>query len=851
MKLSKTYEPKEYESSIYELWESSGKFAPTGSGEPYCILMPPPNANGNLHIGHALTTALQDLMIRTARMQGKNTLYLPGADHAGFETQVVFERKLEAEGKSRFDYSREELYKQIYGFVEQNKDNMLTQIRELGASCDWNHFTYTLDENVIEQTHQTFKKLWDDGLIYRGKRIVNYCTFHQTSFSELEVEYSEEKGRLYEIKYPLENGEGEIVVATTRPETMLGDTAVAVHPEDQRYQKLIGESVKLPLVNRPIPIVADEGVDPEFGTGAVKVTPAHDALDFEIGERHALPVIAVIGHDGRITDEAPKPYHNLTVIEAREAVLADLKSGGFLLSEKKHKHSVGRCYKCDTIIEPMVRDQWLIDTKPLAQNAIKALDEAKIKIVPESKTKVIYHWLKNIKDWNISRQIAWGIPIPAFQNVEDPEDWIYSRETDQEILEINGKTYHRDPDVFDTWFSSGQWPFATLGYPDNQDFKTFYPTAVMETGVDILFFWVTRMLLLGIYITKEVPFKNIYFHGLVMDSHGRKMSKSRGNVIAPLLLAEKYGADALRMGLISGRSPGLNQGFAENKVEGMRNFANKLWNVARFTLAQLSEDFKPTALEPETLADKWIVSRINQATAEITADIEKYRFAQAQEKVYELLWNDFADWYVEASKQKPNLNVLVWGLETILKLTHPFAPFVTEAVWQQLAWQDEMLITQSWPKSEETYPEAESEFNQIIALVSEVRGLRSELNLSKTVLYHRGADFVNNNEALLERLGGLASVAQVEKGRGLPLTSVSFPAWLGVDQKTVKKYFESLLQQQAAYQTRIESLKTQLENKSFTRNAPKAIIHERKESLASAQEKLEQLNTQLERLNTL
>lgn len=499
MKLSKRYEPKQYEPTIYGLWESSGSFKATGAGEPYSIVMPPPNANGNLHIGHALTLNLQDILIRYERMKGKDALYIPGADHAGFETWVVYDKKLTSEGKSRFDFSREELYSQIWDFVEQNRGTMELQSRALGASASWDDLVFTLDEKVISTVYDTFKKMWDDKLIYRGEKIVNYCTVHQTSFADIEVEHKEEKSKLWHIAYPLLDHIGEIVVATTRPETMLGDTAVAVHPDDERYKHLIGSRVQLPLVHREIKIIADDAIDPKFGTGAVKITPAHDQMDFEIGERHKLERIAVIGPDGKMTDKVPQQFIGLDVAEARKKVLSELTAAELLKKEEDYTNSIGHCYKCGTIIQPLMMDLWFVKVEPLAARAIKAIEEKQVKFTPESKGRELVSYLNQLHDWNISRQPAWGIPIPAFQNLADPKDWIFDTRVEQPTIAVDGKTYKREEDTFDTWFSSGQWPYIVADFLTKGALAKYYPTDMMETGHDLLRPWIARMLMFGLY----------------------------------------------------------------------------------------------------------------------------------------------------------------------------------------------------------------------------------------------------------------------------------------------------------------------------------------------------------------
>src|SRR3990167_1596487 len=694
MRLPKTYNPADYESDIYALWEKSGTFTPkdTGDNDYYSIVVPPPNANANLHIGFGLVMALEDIAVRYNRLKGKSALLIPGDDHAGFETQVVYEKQLAKEGKSRFDFSREELYQRIWDFVAKNRKAFETQFRRLGGGVDWSRFTFTLDEKIVKLAYATFKKMWEEGLIYRGERLVNFCTFHGTAFADIEVEYEEKRGHLYYIRYPLTSGGGELVVATTRPETMLGDTAVAVHPNDKKLAKFVGKTVKLPMTNREIPIIADAMVDMEFGTGAVKITPAHDQNDFEVAERHDLPRISVIDYEGKISSEAPEAYRGLDIEEARKQVVVDLEEQGFLVKTEVHKHSVGHCYKCHTVIQPLLREQWFVDMKPLATEAIKALKADKITFYPASKKEQLIKYLEGLKDWNISRQIAWGIPIPAFQNINDSDDWIYDERVGEELIKVDGKTYKRDADVFDTWFSSSSWPYATLDFPDGKDFKRFYPLSLMETGGEILYPWVSRMIMMGLYVTGEIPFKAVYIHGYVMAEDGAKMSKSIGNVIDPMEVIDKYGSDALRMGIVAGRVPAVNRGYDHRKVEDARNFANKLWNIARYTEGVLGDDFKLAEAAPSTIADYWILTKLQHLTEAVSATLDEYQFAEAYDELYHFVWDDFADWYIEASKLAPNNQVLARVLEATLIVLHPFAPFVTETIWQTLKWEDGSIL---------------------------------------------------------------------------------------------------------------------------------------------------------------
>ncbi len=845
MGLQKTYEPAKHEAEIYKLWEQSGSFSPTKDvSESFCIVMPPPNANGNLHMGHALTIALEDIAVRYQRMAGKSTLFLPGADHAGFETQSVYEKHLAKEGKSRFDFSREELYGQIWDFVEQNKTNYQQQFRSLGASVDWDRFTFTLDQKIIDQAHKTFKKMWDEGLIYRGERLVNYCTHHGTGFADIEVAYKEAKGKIWSIRYPLVDGEGEIIVATTRPETMLGDLAVAVHPKDKRYTNMIGKTVKLPLTDREIPILADEFVDKEFGTGAVKITPAHDPNDFEVAERHDLAKMSVIGHDGLINHNAPEKYRGLSVAEARKQVIADLESEDFLTEIKDHVHNVGHCYKCGTIIEPLLMKQWFVDMQPLAKPAIEALEDSQIAFYPNSKKEQLIGYLKGLRDWNISRQIAWGIPIPAFYNAADPDDWIFDQRVDQETIQINGKTYHRDPDVFDTWFSSSSWPYATLGGPGSEDFAKFYPTSLMETGGEILYPWVSRMIMLGLYVAGEIPFKEVYIHGYVMAEDGSKMSKSVGNVVDPMPVATQYGSDALRMGIVAGRAPAINRGYDPRRIEEARNFCNKLWNIARYTETQRAREDQN---HDSSLADHWILSQLDHASKEITKCLEQYRFSEAYELIYHFVWDDLADWYVEASKSAPNQKTLEDVLSSVLKLAHPFAPFVTEAIWQEIYPENGLLITSSWPKKFDFNSEKSNQFTKIKNIVSEVRHLKTLLKTKDIVLIYEKSELLSRSNELIARLAGIKSVEQ-GSGRGLALTSTTENCWLQVDQTSLAQLKSDLSKRQNDIQSQINNLNKRLANKSYVQNAPENLVNESKKQLSGLSEEYDKIGEQIKQL---
>ena len=832
MNLAKAYTPNDYEPTIYALWEKSGVFRPKGQGTPYAIVMPPPNANGNLHVGHALGTAIQDILIRYHRMIGDDALFIPGADHAGFETWVVYERQLETEGKSRFSYSREQLYSQVWDFVDQRRGDMELQLRALGTSADWDSMVFTLDEKVIKTVYQSFKKMWDDGLIYRGERMVNYCTVHQTSFSDIEVVHRNEKSKLWEIAYPLVDKIGEIIVATTRPETLLGDTAIAVNPNDERYKALVGTHVQLPLLGKEIPIVADDYVDMTYGTGAVKVTPAHDPNDFEIGERHNLERIQVIGFDGKMMN-VPTQFAGLSVADARKKVLAALKIDEALRGEKEIEHVVGHCYKCDSVIEPMVKDQWFVKMQPLAEPAIAAIREKRITFSPESRGQVLANYLEQLRDWNISRQIPWGIPIPAFQSTTNPDDWIYDERVDEKQIVVNGTTYNREEDTFDTWFSSGQWPFITTDYLDGGALAKYYPTAVMETGYDILYQWVGRMIMLGLYRTGDVPFRHVYLHGLVNDEHNQKMSKSKGNVINPMEFVAEYGSDALRMGVISSRSAAQSQAFSTGNVVAARNFCNKLWNVARLIESKVGNEATKFDSTPHSLADHWIVQRLAEASDKIAAQLDDYRFAEAAETVYHTLWDDVADWYVEVSKVENNIGMSAYVLDTVLKLIHPFAPFVTETIWQSLSWHDTILAGDRWPETREYDDMRAAQFERLKLLVTEARYVMGVLpgNEKYSILYMDDA-LVADNTDLIQKLTRAKSVDHVDQARGLRLASSGRDAWLDLDADTLYEHQSNLEKRLAAVRIEIDRLEARLANESYVSKAPASLVEETRDTLA-------------------
>jgi len=846
VKLAKAYEPNEYEPNIYALWEKSGAFTPTGVGEPFSTVMPPPNANGNLHIGHALDMGLKDIMVRYKRMQGFDTIYIPGADHAGFETWVVFDKELQKQGKNRFDFSREQLYTQVWDFVDQQRGNMELQLRAIGVSADWDSLVFTLDDKVIKTVNSTFKKLWDEGLIYRGERIVNYSTKYQTSYSDIEVDHKQEKGTLWHIAYPLIDKIGEIIIATSRPETLFGDTAVAVNPNDERYKHLIGSHVVLPLTGREIPIIADEYVDIAFGTGAVKITPAHDPNDFEVGQRHNLERRQVIDFDGTMIN-VPEQYLGLDVDAARKLTLASLQAEELIRKEEIIEHSVGYDYKSGLPIQPLIKEQWFINMKPLAKRALDALENGEIDFFPASRQQILKQYLANIRDWNLSRQIPWGIPIPAFQNVADDNDWIFDDRVNEETIEVDGKTYKREEDTFDTWFSSGQWPFITTDVMDGGDLSRFYPTSLLETGTDLLDRWIARMIMLGLYVTDKVPFKDVYLHGMVLDAHSQKMSKSKGNVINPMDSIAEYGSDALRLGLIASRSPGQNQAFSDDRIIAGRNFCNKLWNIARFVENKLGDSYIPDAPVAKSLADHWIISELASAKTTIERTLDGYRFAEASDAMYHAIWDSVADWYIEASKDQDNPDLLAWVIDTSLKLAHPFAPFVTETIWQTLQWHDSLLIKETWPTIIDFDEIAAAEFGRVQQLVSETRFVITSLpGNEKYGLLYQDDSLIEDNKDLIQRLARLKSVESTDQARGVRLAASGRDAWLDVSAETLSEHQINLEERLASTHGDIKALEGRLKNVNYLQKAPAKLVDETKSQLEEKKAVVIRLQHELE-----
>ncbi|MGB9803629.1 valine--tRNA ligase [Desulfofundulus sp.] len=739
-----TYDPRAVEEKWYRYWEEHKFFQAGVDGrEPFSIVMPPPNVTGQLHMGHALDNTLQDILTRWRRMQGYNTLWLPGTDHAGIATQARVEEQLAKEGKSRYDLGREKFLERVWAWKEQYGGRITHQLRRLGASCDWDRERFTMDEGCSRAVKEVFLRLYEEGLIYRDYYIVNWCPRCQTTISDIEVEHLDRPGQLYYIKYPTRDGLDAITVATTRPETMLGDVAVAVHPEDERYRHLVGKTLVLPLVGREMPVIADEYVDPSFGTGAVKITPAHDPNDFEVGRRHNLPQVRVINKDA-VMDEEAGPYRGLDRWECRKRIIRDLQEQGYLVKVEDHNHAVGHCYRCNTVIEPMLSRQWFVRMKPLAEPAIRAVKEGRIRFVPERFTKIYLNWMENIRDWCISRQLWWGHRIPVWY-CRDCEEVIAAKEPPLRCTRCGSTRLEQDPDVLDTWFSSALWPFSTLGWPEKTpELDYYYPTSVLVTGRDIIFFWVARMIVSGLHFMQEVPFREVFIHGLVLDALGRKMSKSLGNGVDPIDVIESHGADSLRFMLVTGNTPGNDLRFHFERLDGARNFANKIWNASRFALMNL-QDYDPAAApgrEAHTLADRWILSRFQACVREVTRFLESYELGEAARVIYEFIWDEFCDWYIELVK--PRLyrardsrdracaqDVLARVLRGAMELLHPFMPFITEEIWQRLPHEGPTVMHAPWPvyRPELRDEEAEAGMAVLMEVIRSIRHVRSEMNV--------------------------------------------------------------------------------------------------------------------------
>ena len=776
--IPKVYDPASVEKKWYEFWEKNRYFhaEPEPGKKPFSIVIPPPNITGKLHMGHALDNTLQDILIRWHRMMGDNTLWMPGYDHAGLATQIKVEEVLKKEeGKTRFDLGREEFVKRVWAWKEEYGDRIINQLKCLGISCDWERKRFTMDEGCSRAVRETFVSLFEKGLIYKGTRITNWCVNCHTALSDIEVEHEDTPGHLWYVRYPVVGEEDTyLTIATTRPETIPGDTAVAVNPEDERYAKLIGKTLRLPILNREIPVIADSYVDTKFGTGAVKITPSHDPNDYEMGLRHNLPEIVVIGKDGVMTEEAG-PFAGLERYECRKQIVACLKEEGYLVKIEEHSHAVGHCQRCHNIVEPLVSTQWFVKMQPLVKAAVDCVTDGRTQFVPERFTKNYTGWMENIHDWCISRQIWWGHRIPVWY-CDDCGEMSASR-TDLEKCPKCGSTHiHQDEDALDTWFSSALWPFSTMGWPDNTELlKQFYPTSVLVTGYDIIFFWVARMLIMGMEFMKEIPFEKVFIHGLVRDSQGRKMSKSLGNGIDPLEVIEKYGADTLRFMLITGNTPGNDMRFYWERVEGTRNFANKIWNASRFALMNMEGYDKDAELAPYTLADKWILSRLQDTVKDVTGLLERFELGEAGRAIYDFIWSEVCDWYIEIAK--PRLynkeaaaerataqHVLATVLVSAMKLLHPYMPFITEEIYQCLPHEAESIMISKWPVADESLvdPEAERGMNAIMDSIKAIRNMRAEVNANPgkkipaiMLVSEDLREVVAHNDSYIKLLGGI------------------------------------------------------------------------------------------------
>ena len=877
-----TYNPKEIEQQWYTYWEEKGYFHEEvdTNKEPFSIVLPPPNVTGQLHMGHALDNTLQDILIRTKRMQGYNVLWMPGTDHAGIATQVkVEENIMKTEGKSRHDLGREEFLKRVWEWKQEYGSTIVKQIRSLGASCDWTRERFTLDEGYHEAVLKVFVELYEKGLIYRGERITNWCPNCLTALSDIEVEHEDENGHLWHIKYPV-IGEEDVflTVATTRPETMFGDVAVAVNPNDERYAHLVGKELLLPFVNRHIPIIADEYVDQSFGTGCVKITPAHDPNDFEMGQRHNLESIVVMNPDGTMNAGAGH-FVNMPRELARKQVVAELEAQGLLEKVEDHGHSVGHCSRCNTTVEPMVSKQWFVSMEPLAKPALEVVRDKSIEFVPERFTKTYTNWLESIRDWCISRQLWWGHRIPAWY-CQDCGETIVTTETLTECPHCHGKV-EQDPDVLDTWFSSALWSFATMGWPENtEEVKHWYPTSVMVTGYDIIFFWVARMIFMGLEFKKEIPFKHVFIHGLVRDSQGRKMSKSLGNGINPLEVIDEYGADALRFTLVTGNTPGNDMRFYMERVEANRNFANKIWNASKFVLMNLEgfdESFVPSA-EDYTLADKWILEEYNKTVTNITNNLDKFELGEAASAVYDFIWNTYCDWYIELAKprlynkeggrdRQTAQYLLVSILRHMMELLHPFMPFVTEHIWQHLPHEGESIMVAPWPStlSMEGFSSAAAHMNVMMDGIKGIRNMRAEMNVpmgkrSEVILVPATEELkgiLETHGDYFHTLGWAEKVTVLSPDAPKPENAtVTVVNGLEVylllkDLIDADKEKERIAKEQATVLKEIARLEGKLNNQGFLAKAPEAVVAKEKEKLEEYKQKQQALNEREEFLKTL
>lgn len=873
--IAKTYDPKEFEERIYKMWEEGKYFTPEVDKDkkPYTIVMPPPNITGKLHLGHALDNSMQDFLIRVKRMQGYSTLWLPGQDHASIATEVKVENELLKTGLKKKEMGREAFLEKVWEWSDEYRERIRTQLKKMGVSADFTRESFTMDENLDKAVRAVFVKLYEEGLIYRGNRIVNWCPKCMTALSDAEIEYEEQNGHFWHIKYPVVGSDEFLEIATTRPETMLGDTAVAVNPEDERYAHLVGKKLILPLVNREIPIVADDYVDVEFGTGAVKITPAHDPNDYQVGKRHNLPEIIIMNENGTINDLGGK-YAGMDRYEARKAIVEDLKAEGYLVKIKEHVHNVSCHDRCGTIIEPMISKQWYVKMESLAKPAIDVVRNKDIEFVPERFDKIYFNWMENIQDWCISRQLWWGHRIPVWY-CKDCGEMIVSTEDLTKCSKCGSSNLKQDDDVLDTWFSSALWPFSTLGWPDKtDDLEYFYPTDVLVTGYDIIFFWVARMIFSGLHSMKDIPFKTVLIHGIVRDSEGKKMSKSLGNGVDPLDIIDKYGADALRFMLITGNAPGNDIRFYEERVESARNFANKIWNASRYVMMNLDKDLmeKYKDCKDYNIADKWILSRINEVTKEVTDNIDKFELGMASQKIYEFMWNEFCDWYIELSKpvlygedekaKGVTFNVLFNVLTTGLKLLHPIMPFITEEIYTHIQDKEETITTSKWPKYKEELRDksAEENMNYIIEAIKSLRNVRTEMNVppsrkAKVMIYAvEGKKAFEEGTVYFEKLASASEVIFLNSKNDAPENAVSAVTKGGemfmplLDLVDLEKELERLNKEKQKLEKEIERVEKKLSNANFVNKAPEAVVNEEK---AKGEKYKEMLDAVLERIQSL
>ena len=869
--LAKTYDPQSVEDRLYKFWVDGGFFHAEidPEKEPYTIVIPPPNITGQLHMGHALDNTLQDILIRFRRMQGRATLWLPGTDHASIATEAKIVAAMAEEGLKKEDLGREKFLERAWDWKRTYGGRIVEQLKKLGSSCDWDRERFTLDEGCNKAVNEVFVRLYEKGLIYRGEKIINWCPTCLTSISEAEVEYEDQQGHFWHVRYPFTDGSGYMNIATTRPETLLGDTALAVNPNDERYKDVVGKTVTLPLVKREIPVIADDYVEMDFGTGVVKITPAHDPNDFEVGLRHNLPVINVMTDDAKITDEYPK-YAGMDRYEARKAIVADLEAEGALIKVEDYSHNVGACYRCHTTVEPRVSKQWFVKMEPLAKPAIKAVRDGEVKFIPERFDKIYYNWMENIKDWCISRQLWWGHRIPAWY-CADCGETIVAKEEPTVCTKCGCTHLDRDEDTLDTWFSSALWPFSTLGWPEStEDLKYFYPTNTLVTGYDIIFFWVARMVFSALEYTGEVPFDTVLIHGIVRDAQGRKMSKSLGNGVDPLLEIEKYGADALRFSLATGNSPGNDMRYIPEKVESSRNFANKLWNASRFILMNLPEDQKAPYLPDElSLEDKWVLSKYNNLVKDVTENLDKFEIGVAVQKLYDFIWDIFCDWYIELSKVRLNSEdekaadtaraVLVYVMTGMLQLLHPFMPFITEEIWQSLPHEGESIMISKWPaySKDLEFTAEEAEFERIVKGIRAIRVRRNEMNVppsrkAKVIIESTYGDTFESGAVFFKRLAYASeveiNVANVDPSAVTIITDdakIYMPLGDLIDFEAERA---RLNKEKEAVLKDIQFVENKLNNPGFVSKAPEKVVAEQRKNLEVYKEKLSMVEERLKAL---